>query len=32
MTDLQRHEAEGPLIITRGDGVGVFDEDGVGSG
>jgi 4-aminobutyrate--pyruvate transaminase len=28
MTDLQRHAAEGPITITRGDGVRVFDEDG----
>jgi|SRR5271157_4772894 len=28
MTDLQRHEAEGPLAIMRGDGVRVYDEDG----
>ena len=28
MTDLQRHEAEGPLVITGGDGVRVRDEDG----
>lgn len=28
MTDLQRHEAEGPLLIVKGDGAGVIDEDG----
>ncbi|WP_075214006.1 aminotransferase [Mongoliimonas terrestris] len=28
MTDLQRHDREGPLLITRGDGVHVIDEDG----
>lgn len=28
MTDLQRHDREGPLLITRGDGVMVYDEDG----
>jgi 4-aminobutyrate--pyruvate transaminase len=28
MTDLQRHEADGPVVITRGDGVRVWDEDG----
>ena len=28
MTDLQRHQAEGPVVITRGDGVRVFDESG----
>lgn len=28
MTDLQRHDREGPLVITRGEGVRVYDEDG----
>ncbi len=28
MTDLQRHEADGPIVVTRGDGVRVCDEDG----
>jgi 4-aminobutyrate--pyruvate transaminase len=28
MTDLIRHEAEGPITITRGDGVRVFDDEG----
>ena len=28
MTDLVRHEQEGPLVIDRGEGVFVFDDDG----
>ncbi len=28
MTDLVRHEKEGPLVIDRGDGVFVYDDDG----
>ncbi|MBH0239096.1 aminotransferase [Methylobrevis albus] len=28
MTDLQRHDREGPLLVTRGEGVHVYDDDG----
>ncbi|MFO1149456.1 MAG: aminotransferase [Alsobacter sp.] len=28
MTDLQRHDREGPLVVTRGDGVHIEDDEG----